>query len=105
MKIFAFIMAFLVLALSILPCADKGDVLNRGKAKTQIAETTHEQGDQQEDDCSPFCHCTCCATFSINHFIATIIIIPPQDDKTQTAYLPYNVIAVAIPVWQPPQLA
>ena len=34
-------MAFRVLALSLLPCADKGNNAYAGKAKTEIAKSAH----------------------------------------------------------------
>jgi len=49
MKIFAFIMAFLVLALSIMPCADGG--ANESKATTIVEKSNHQQNDPQQDDC------------------------------------------------------
>jgi hypothetical protein len=103
-KILAFIMAFLVLALSVMPCADIGVSANDSKAKTELAKSNTQKGDTQRDDCSPFCHCTCCAGFSINHFVASITIIPPYESTTKTAHLPSSVFDVALPIWQPPQL-
>lgn len=104
-KIFAFIMAFLVLALSIMPCADKGVSASDGKAKTEITKSTQHSENPQQDECTPFCHCTCCACFSINHFIASITHITPYLDKTKAAYLPADVIEIALPIWQPPKLS
>jgi hypothetical protein len=104
MKLFAFLMAFLVLALSIMPCADRGDALSSSKAKTELAKKANPQSDPQQDDCTPFCHCTCCACFSINHTVATIGILPVYSAQSQTAHLPSNLIDVALPIWQPPQL-
>lgn len=104
MKFFAFIMAFLVVALSILPCADTGVGANDSKAKTELAKSNTQKGDMQQDDCSPFCHCTCCAGFTINHFIASIAVIPPYESTTKTAFLPVNLLDAALSIWQPPQL-
>ena len=109
MKILAFIMAFLVLALSVMPCADTGVPANDGKPKTELAKSNTQKGDThkddtQQDDCSPFCHCACCAGFSINHFIASVVHISPYESSTKTPHLPSSVLDVALPVWQPPQL-
>jgi hypothetical protein len=97
-------MAFLVLILSILPCTDTGITTNDGKAKTEISKQGQHKNNTQQDDCSPFCSCTCCAGISLNHFIASIHFIPVYKTKPQAAHLRANVISVALPVWQPPQL-
>lgn len=102
MKFFAAIMAVVVLALSVMPCADKDNFINAGK--TEIANTINHQSDPQQDNCSPFCQCACCAGFSVNHFIASIAIVELFQSKTQTAFLPGGVLDIALPIWQPPQL-
>ncbi|HEX5152847.1 MAG TPA: DUF6660 family protein [Parafilimonas sp.] len=104
MKIFAFIMAFLVLALSIMPCADIGMSANEGNAKTQIKESNQQKENPQQDDCSPFCQCNCCAGFSVNHFIASIQAVTIYSEPSRTAHLPCELIEISLPIWQPPQL-
>lgn len=79
MKYFAFILAFVVLALSVNPCAD-------GFADGQMhkSEMVHAQGDSDHNDdadhCSPFCTCQCCqSTVLVSaikiEFIATDLTI------------------------------
>jgi hypothetical protein len=104
MKIIAFIMALLVLALSVIPCADNGIAVNDSKAKTEIAKSTTEKGGTHQDDCSPFCTCNCCAGFPINHFVASIQVILPYSEPTKTAYLPCEITEISLPIWQPPRL-
>ncbi len=104
MKFFALIMAFLVLALSVMPCADTCTAYNDGKAKSEITQTTDRQDHNDAEACSPFCHCACCAGFSINPFIASIIIIPFYASNSSCSFLPADVIKVALPIWQPPQI-
>ena len=103
MKFFAFIMAFLVLALSVMPCADT-DAENDSKAKTTIAKSSQQKENPQQDDCSPFCSCTCCACFSVNHFIVSVNYLSSFSEKAIAAYLPADLIEIAFPIWQPPQL-
>ena len=102
MKIFALIMAILVLALSIMPCADGG--ANESEATTIVKKANHQQSDPQQDDCSPFCQCSCCGTFSPNHSITTLSYIPSCLIISKSSFLPANIIEVALPIWQPPQL-
>ena len=103
MKIIALIMAFLVLALSVMPCGD-ANAASEGKSKTELGKSHNEDDNSQQDDCSPFCTCTCCAGFSINHFIASLTPIPPYESTAAAAHLPASVLDVALPIWQPPQL-
>ena len=103
MRSFALIMAFLVLALSIVPCADR-DASANDNIKSELVKSTQQKGDPQQDDCSPFCHCTCCAGFSFNNNIATIsspAIIILTDFSS---FLPANLIERSLPVWQPPKI-
>ncbi|MEP6684604.1 MAG: DUF6660 family protein [Parafilimonas sp.] len=104
MKFLAFILAFLVLALSVMPCADKTCAQNEGKTKTELLRSDHRQNNQQEDACTPFCHCTCCAGFSINHFIASVSIIPLHDKNYLSFFLSSDLRTIALSIWQPPQL-
>lgn len=104
MKIIAFIMAFLVLALSLMPCADTDNAGNDSNAKTLVSKSNQQRDNPQQDDCSPFCQCSCCAGFCINHSNAPIVIADPGESKTQIAFLPAGILDIALPVWQPPQL-
>lgn len=103
MRLLTFFMAILVLSLSCLPCGDVSNlVLKEGKAKYELSKCA--DGDQHEDDCSPFCHCSCCAGFSIYHQVAVI-----QQSCLPSAFLHATryietIREVSIPVWQPPQL-
>lgn len=103
MKFFAFIMAFLVLALSVMPCADSGGAKD-SKAKTEITKASQQPSHDDTDECSPFCHCTCCAGFSINHTSTAITAIHSFSNDPKSSFLPSNVIEVALPIWQPPRL-
>jgi len=84
---------------------DRTNAKSAYKAKLEISKSHNQQGGDCSDACSPFCQCSCCAGFSINHFVASIIYIPPYESITKAAYLPSSVLDVALPIWQPPQLA
>jgi len=104
MKFIAFIMAFLVLALSVMPCADNGNFMDEGKSKKGLTNSSHEQNNSEDDACSPFCTCTCCAGFSINHFIAVLTITSNYENNHTSTFLPSDVTGIASAIWQPPQL-
>ncbi len=96
-------MAVLVIGLSCIPCADDVFASNPDKAKKEIS-TEHEHQENHNDACSPFCHCTCCAGYSINHSLISISNPLISGDKFFSSYLPDNLIEVSLPIWQPPQL-
>jgi hypothetical protein len=99
-------MAFLVLALPVLPCADDGSAPDADKAKTEIVKQQGHQEEQEHNDtCSPFCHCTCCAGFSINHFFTAVSPLVHIDSKSYISYLPENIIKISYSIWQPPKIS
>ena len=102
MKFIVSILAVLVLALSCLPCADDASML--GKAKTESTSATDEQNGDHEDDCSPFCQCSCCAGFSIDHLVAEISYDNNYNNRFYTSFLHSEIIEISLPIWQPPQL-
>jgi hypothetical protein len=105
MKFLAFIIAFLFLGLSVLPCADEGFVMNTNNAKTAITgQHNHQQDQEHKDACSPFCHCTCCAGFSINHPFVSVSSLSVIESKIYTSWFSENLFEYSSSIWQPPQL-
>jgi hypothetical protein len=99
-------MAFLVLTLSCLPCADDVFATNAGKNKLEtIQQATHQDNQDHNDACSPFCYCSCCSGLSINHFPAEASSLVVIDNKIYSSYLPGHLIEYSSPIWQPPQLS
>jgi len=103
MKFFALIMAILVLALSVMPCADNDTLQGKQGAKTELSKTAKQKDNPIQDDCSPFCHCACCAGFSINHTVAVLSKATAYAESHKTSFLPSEVIEIVSPIWQPPR--
>jgi hypothetical protein len=103
MKFLAFIMASLVLVMSVMPCADT-NAMNNSHVKTELSKASHQHHNQSSDACSPFCHCACCAGVTINHFFSSFTVIPLPVNKQESSFLPSDIIDITLPVWQPPQL-
>ena len=104
MKILAFIMACIILALSCMPCMDGTYDMNMGKTNTAISQSHNLTGDNCTDNCSPFCACNCCPGFVFTFETIKIDHINISAAEILAAYLPINISAIALPVWQPPQL-
>jgi len=94
-------MAIIVLVQSILPCADATEVAN--KAKTTVSKAASQQLPQR-DDCTPFCHCSCCASFAVVQFTAEVKAPVAVTNIQETVHIPSNIIQVTLPIWQPPRL-
>jgi hypothetical protein len=77
---------------------------NKQKVENNTPRQQHENhGDV--DLCSPFCHCTCCATYTV---INNVVTLPERTEVALcpvfTEYLSADLIEISLPVWQPPQL-
>ena len=103
MRFFAFIMAILVLAQSVVPCGDKESSTSEGKSKTELTKANNQQGDQR-DDCSPFCSCSCCAGVAFLAPSMKVSFLIAQMAPVYCGTITTHLFRVALPIWQPPQL-
>ncbi len=104
MKIFAFIMAVLLLVLSCVPCADGAYGINDHKANTTLSQSQNQQEDSHTDDCSPFCACNCCAGFAIISYASQVVTLHFSAIEKNPVHLPVCISEISLPIWQPPQL-
>ena len=100
MKYFTFIMTLLILALSVMPCAD-GFI--DGKPMAEIAENQSHSEEDHPDACSPLCHCSCCAGFSINHFIPCVKNRLCYRSSPTISFLIPEITGASFSFWQPPR--
>lgn len=104
MKFFTFIMAFLVLALSCLPCADQDVDVKDNNAKTELSKSTDGAHKSHDDCCSPFCHCSCCSTYLVAQSIPFFAFTRVYSSAYFETLVDDDLIEISLPVWQPPQL-
>lgn len=69
MKLFAYILSFVVLALTAIPCVDVPN--DNTLQKSEISQNTSNNHQSNTDHCSPFCICQCCQT---NFYISNIAV-------------------------------
>jgi hypothetical protein len=70
MKLFAYILVFVVLALTAIPCVDVPK--DNSVQKTELTYTTSDHHQSDTDHCSPFCTCQCCQTsFHVSNIAVT----------------------------------
>jgi len=104
MKVFGYILAFLVLALSCLPCADEGVSINAKNVKHELVKKVNNPENGEEDNCSPFCQCSCCPGFSLAHPLIVHDFSIGHINQLFPAPVSSKQIGILLPVWQPPQL-
>jgi hypothetical protein len=103
MRLFLHIFSIYILALSVMPCSD---AYNNCKSETVFTEAHNHKSDRN-DNCSPFCTCTCCSTtanpkftplkFDIAKPIATSKITYHNRDFSFVSNYCGN-------IWQPPKI-
>ena len=100
-KAFYILFAFYFLSLSVMPCNDEQDC-KEAKHTEQVAQADNHE--HENEVCTPFCVCSCCAThilfsnfsndFSIDNERATVYTEPANAELR----------SAIISVWQPPKL-
>ena len=79
MRIIAFILSFVVLSISLVPCTDGLATHSHEDTSEAILHehdhnhVDHDHSEESSDDCPPFCSCTCCGVS---------ITIPENDQWT-----------------------
>ncbi|MGY3051859.1 hypothetical protein ACVWYG_000046 [Pedobacter sp. UYEF25] len=103
MKIFCFLTGLIVLCMSFHPCADNASV--KENLHTETVDKTANHQNHSQDECSPFCGCSCCSVRAIaknsDSFPFDLQIDSAKDAEKLTA----QPIDITISVWQPPKLA
>lgn len=95
-------MALIVLMQSCMPCNDAFVMHNSVKA--EITKAHNCPGTPQNDACSPFCQCVCCAGFTLNFHSVPSIVSAPQMRVGYSEFYLSDIREIALPIWQPPQL-
>lgn len=100
-KLFYILFCIYFVSLAVIPCGDKGDC---NEVNPTAMQNTHQE-EHEDEMCTPFCVCSCCAT----HFVVkSFQSIQNQTAVINTVYtvLPESKTSTAvIPIWQPPKLA
>ena len=95
-------MAIIVLVQSCMPCTDV--FANKPvKASAEITKT-RESKEANNECCSPFCQCACCAGFTFTFYPVPSITPVPEVCPQYTELNTRSIIEVSLPIWQPPQL-
>ncbi|HVU58472.1 MAG TPA: DUF6660 family protein [Puia sp.] len=104
MRLSAFILNLLMLVMILAPCRDH-KALGMGKARTPQLLAAAPTDGQSDDDCSPLCTCSCCASVSPVVYTPVVeeIVSAPIARKFPVYITPYY-HADRSAVWQPPRI-
>ncbi|WP_367916120.1 DUF6660 family protein [Leadbetterella sp. DM7] len=106
MRLFAYIFSIYILALSVVPCSDAYNDCQNDTAYKEYSQA-HNHHTDHNDNCSPFCTCTCCSTsvnlkftshkFQITKLVVSSQITYPVRDFSFVSNYYGN-------IWQPPKI-
>ena len=108
MKVFTLIFSFYILALSCMYCSDKDnckDLSADHLTCNASCDNTHDQNQQDNDNCSPFCQCSCCHGFVVLQFSKFTSEHLFANAKQFALYSANFSSAFSGNIWQPPKIS
>lgn len=105
MRISQIVLAIYVLLLAVYPCSDVESQSSEDRIEAISLIQTSQKNDLEEDICTPFCICACCAT----HIRVTSSTGPNgsgviHNTKAKIPYLENMVSFDSNNIWQPPRI-
>ncbi|WP_276484788.1 DUF6660 family protein [Paraflavitalea pollutisoli] len=104
MKIFAFVMAIIIMIMSCTPCKDSPLTMKVKKGQTSLTVAAGHDHEEKGDDCSPLCTCACCSAHSNPQSFIIASGHLPNIALRHIASYSGALISISLPIWQPPQL-
>ncbi|MFZ6011664.1 MAG: DUF6660 family protein [Bacteroidota bacterium] len=106
MKVIRFIFALYVLFLAVYPCSDSNTCVDEQKAGVAlIASDDHAHTSNEQDSCTPFCICSCCAAHIQLHKAADIsFALLIHNTQLTTLYQEKPLLNTSNSIWQPPRI-
>ena len=105
-KMVHIIIAFYIVFLDLRPCDDVNTCLDEQRAGISISVTdTHDHNSAEQDLCSPFCVCSCCASHLQIRYSAVIssnLCACPSPQPL--LYLSNALPTTGQSIWQPPKV-
>jgi len=102
MRFLSFLCVMMVLVLNFVPCADAHET---EEAQTVTAASHGQQeSSSHSDDCTPFCHCSCCASTVVVKLTASPAVPFKISNSTYIPHFEGNSMDVSLPIFQPPKL-
>ncbi|RYF24489.1 MAG: hypothetical protein EOO42_05670 [Flavobacteriales bacterium] len=101
----AFIFVFYLVGMMMLPCSDAFNECKPGQSKVELAGDHSHKADAN-DNCSPFCNCSCCHTVIDAKFLVQKEIITKATYKeAKILFADQRFVSNYYGnIWQPPKL-
>lgn len=104
MRLSAFILNLLMAVMILVPCRDH-KAPGLGNTRTQQLYAAAPGSGQADDDCSPLCTCSCCASVSPSIYTPVVEgIAPALAVRKFPLYITPDYYADRSAVWQPPRI-
>jgi len=89
-----------------MPCADNAFANSPEKTKNAMAKHSSPQDHQDEDNCSPFCTCACCASgFNFSFLPYRINCAEFSGELNFVEHSSLKVCKISSAIWQPPKIS
>jgi hypothetical protein len=102
MRFFKIILAVYLLGLSLVPCSD--ETTDKDTIVTiEASSDSHSDHTGHEDNCTPFCNCSCCgvAVLIAQNFF---LFEKPVFNSSELFYKPEAVLSISHSIWLPPKI-
>lgn len=103
MRIFSYILVMVVLVLNLVPCADAHDT-DVENATVYATEQESSHSSTGADDCTPFCHCSCCAASTTLKMCGSLKSPFHSFTTAELHYIEDSYPSISHTIWQPPKL-
>lgn len=106
MKYLAFIFTIYLMGMMVLPCSDAyNECTPTTQANVKVTDN-HSHGTDENDNCSPFCNCSCCHTIVDAKFAAQYsVATKPSFKETKFIFTNQRFVSNYYGnIWQPPKL-
>jgi hypothetical protein len=101
MRFLSFICVIIVLVLNFVPCADAHET---DEPRTVITSAGQQNSPSHADDCTPFCHCSCCASTVVVKLTATPAVPFKVNISADIPHFEGSSLDVSLPIFQPPKV-
>ncbi|WP_406626658.1 DUF6660 family protein [Portibacter marinus] len=106
MRIFSISLSLYILCLSVLYCGDGlTQCISNDTVVNVLNHTDHSHPVEQEDNCTPFCTCSCCGTFLIIPLIEKPAKTTKEHIFSYKMYYAFDYsFDYSLGVWHPPSI-
>ena len=106
-KIVTLVFAAFLFYLAVYPCSDRDTCVDEVRFGLALSENdNHSHTTNEEDFCTPFCICSCCAAqIQLNLTDDITFTNPIHNTRVNTLYRQSTTLNNSDSIWQPPKIA